>query len=58
MITKGKWFSIGVEPPKADIKKLSIEKSFAQHLIDKKIGDMIDFGNGFKILDIKKYISI
>ena len=55
---KATWYSIGVEPPKADIKKLSIEKSFAQHLIDKKIGDMIDFGNGFKILDIKKYISI
>ena len=40
-----------------DIKKLSIEKSFAQHLLDKKIGDVIDFGSGFKILEIKKYMS-
>jgi hypothetical protein len=55
---KATWYSIGVEPPREDIKKLSIEKSFAQQLKDKKIGDVIDFGNGFKILDIKKYMSI
>ncbi len=51
------WYSIGIDPPNEDIKKLSIEKSFAQHLLDKKIGDVIDFGSGFKILEIKKYMS-
>ena len=51
------WYIIGIDPPNEDIKKLSIEKSFAQHLLDKKIGDVIDFGDGFKILEIKKYMS-
>lgn len=50
-----KWFSIGVEAPKA--QKLSRESEFAKHLIGKVVGDMIDFGNGFKVLDIKKYRS-
>tara|TARA_B110000093_G_C12845055_1_gene356915 strand:+ start:17 stop:703 length:687 start_codon:yes stop_codon:yes gene_type:complete len=54
---KATWYSIGVEPPR-DEKKLSIEKSFAKHVLDKKIGDVINFGNGFTVLDIKKYMSI
>jgi transcription elongation GreA/GreB family factor len=28
----------------------------AQLLLDKKVGDTIDFGNGFKNLEIKKYL--
>jgi len=50
-----KWFSIGVEAPKA--QKLSKESEFAKHLIGKVVGDTIDFGNGFKVSDIKKYRS-
>jgi SAD/SRA domain len=53
-----KWFSIGVEPPKAlNAQRISIEGKFAQHLIGKKPGDILDFGNGFKVLEIKRYMS-
>ena len=54
---KATWYSIGVDPPGHETK-LSIEKSFAKHLLNKKIGDVINFGNGFTVLEIKKYISI
>jgi len=54
---KTTWYSIGVDPPRHK-KKLSIEKSFAKHLLNKKIGDVINFGNGFTVLEIKKYMSI
>jgi len=49
------WFSIGVDAPKA--QKLSQESAFAKYLLDKKPGDTIDFGNGFKVLEIKKFLS-
>lgn len=51
-----KWFSIGVDGPK-DAQKLSIEGAFAKKLEDKKVGDVVIFGNGFKVLEIKKYLS-
>jgi len=51
------WYSIGVDPLGYETK-LSIEKSFAKHLLNKKIGDVINFGNGFTVLEIKKYMSI
>ena len=50
-----KWFSIGVDAPKA--QKISQESPFAKHLLDKNPGDTIDFGNGFKVLDVKKFLS-
>lgn len=51
-----KWFSIGVDGPK-EYQKLSISGALAQNLINKNVGDIIHFGNGFKILEIKKYLS-
>jgi predicted restriction endonuclease len=52
-----KWFSIGVDAPK-EVQKLSITGALAQNLIDKNVGDLINFGNGFKVLEIKKYLSL
>jgi len=51
-----KWFGIGVEVPKEG-QKLSSEGAFAKKLINRQVGDLIDFGQGFKILEIKKYLS-
>jgi hypothetical protein len=48
-----KWFSIGVDAPKA--QKLSRGSEFAKHLVGRVVGENIDFGNGFKVLEIKKY---
>lgn len=50
-----KWFSIGVDAPNA--QKISAESKMAQLLIGSKTGDIIDFGSGFKVLEIKKYRS-
>lgn len=50
-----KWFCIGADAPKA--QKISPESKMAQLLSNKKVGDSIDFGNGFKILEIRKYLS-
>jgi len=50
-----KWFSIGVDAPKA--QRISKESKMAQLLTNKKVGESIDFGNGFEILDIRKYLS-
>ena len=49
-----KWFSIGVDAPKA--QKLGQESAFAKHLLDKIPGDVIAFGNGFKVLEVKQYL--
>lgn len=49
-----KWFSIGVEAPKA--QRLSADSNMALALKDKKVGDIIDFGIGFEVLEIKKYL--
>ena len=51
-----KWFSIGVEGPKG-AQSLSRDGAFANKLVDRNVGDKIDFGNGFKVLEIKKYLS-
>jgi len=50
-----KWFSIGVDAP--DSQRLSSESNFAQLLYDKKEGEIIDFGAGFRILKVRKYLS-
>ena len=52
---KKKWFSIGAEAPNA--QKISSDSKMAQLLKNKKIGDTINFGNGFKIIEIRKYLS-
>ncbi len=50
-----KWFSVGIDGPQA--QKISIQSKMAQLLINKKVGDTINFGSGFKILKIRKYLS-
>src|SRR5690606_11279384 len=50
-----KWFSSGVDAP--DSQRLSSESNFAQLLFDKKEGEIIDFGAGFRILKVRKYLS-
>ena len=50
-----KWFSIGVDAPKA--QKISSESKMARLLVDKEVGDNIDFGAGFRIMEIRKYLS-
>lgn len=51
-----KWFSIGVDAPN-EVQKLSSTGALAQKLIGKNVGDTILFGDGFLILEIKKYLS-
>lgn len=50
-----KWFSIGVDAPNA--QNISKESKMAQLLAGKKVGESIDFGRGFKVLEIRKYLS-
>lgn len=50
-----KWFSIDVDAPNA--QKISKTSKMAKLLAGKKIEDTIDFGSGFKILEIRKYLS-
>ena len=50
-----KWFSIGVDAPNA--QRISSESKMAQLLHGKKPGDKIDFGSGFRIIEIRKYLS-
>jgi hypothetical protein len=55
-----KWYSIGVSTPVdfgINITSLNKDKTFAKSLIDKKVGDFVNFGAGFKLLSIKKYLS-
>ncbi|NJW54158.1 YDG/SRA domain-containing protein [Salinimicrobium oceani] len=49
------WYSIGVDAPKA--KNISPESKMAQLLLNKKTGDLINFGPGLRILEIKRYLS-
>ncbi|MDP3644936.1 MAG: YDG/SRA domain-containing protein [Bacteroidota bacterium] len=51
-----KWFGIGIQGPKA--QEIGKESEFAKHLIGKVVGETVDFGNGFKVLEIKKYRSL
>lgn len=50
-----KWFSIGVDAPNA--QNISKTSKMAKLLFDKKIGETIDFGSGFEVLEIRKYLS-
>lgn len=50
-----KWFSIGVDAP--DSQRLSAEGNLAQLLYDKKEGEIINLGAGFRILKVRKYLS-
>lgn len=55
-----KWYSIGIETPKKEgeeVISLNNEKGFALSLLNKKLNDFVDFGSGFKILEIKKFLS-
>ena len=53
-----KWFSIDVEPPVSiKAQRISSSSQLAKQLMDKGVGDVIDFGDGFKVLEIKRYMS-
>jgi hypothetical protein len=55
-----KWYSIGIgamDKNGEEIRTLIKNKGFAQSLLNKRIGDFVDFGKGFKIISIKKYLS-
>jgi len=55
-----KWYSIGIEAMNKngeEITTLNKRKGFAQSLLDKRRGDYVNFGKGFKIVSIKKYLS-
>lgn len=53
-----KWFCIGAEPPKQiSAQKISDSGNFGQALLGKKSGDIINIGNGFKVIEIKSYLS-
>jgi len=51
-----KWFSIGVDAPNA--QKLNSTSAFAQAILDRNTGEMVEFGKGFKILEIKNFLNI
>ncbi|MCF4101028.1 YDG/SRA domain-containing protein [Gillisia sp. M10.2A] len=50
-----KWFSIGVEAETA--QSINSESKMAELLLGKKLYDKIDFGPGFEILEIRKYLA-
>lgn len=50
-----KWFAIGVEAETA--QSISAESKMAQLLLGKKLNEKIDFGRGFEILEIRKYLG-
>lgn len=50
-----KWFAIGVEAETA--QSINSESKMAQLLLGKKINEKIDFGPGFIILEIRKYLA-
>lgn len=53
-----KWFAIGVKKPASmQAQEISLDGKLGQALIGQKVGDFIDFGNGFTVLEIKKYRS-
>jgi len=55
-----KWYSIGIEAPKKDgeeVFSLNNKRGFALSLLNKKLNDYVDFGTGFKIVGIKKFLS-
>ena len=55
-----KWYSIGIEAMNKngeEITALDKTKGFALCVLDKRNGDYVNFGKGFKIVSIKKYLS-
>lgn len=50
-----KWFSIGVDAPNS--QKISTDSKLARLLMELKKGDSIPLGDGFKILEIRRYLS-
>lgn len=50
-----KWFTISAEAPNA--QNISKTSKMAQLLLDKKVGETIDFGKGFEVLEIRKYLN-
>ena len=48
---EAKWFSIGAQVK--DAQKLNEDSAMAKKILGKKAGDTVDFGNGFKILEVK-----
>jgi hypothetical protein len=57
---KNKWYSIGIDAMNKndeEVTPLDKNKGFAQNLLNKKIGDFVKFGFGFKVISIKKYLS-
>jgi hypothetical protein len=50
-----KWFSIGVNAPNA--QNISKTSKMAKLLFDKKVGESIEFGTGFEVLEIRKYMN-
>lgn len=53
-----KWFSIGYpSPPGFDAQQLSLEGRLAQEFLGRQVGDKLEFGVGFEVLDIKRYRS-
>ncbi|WP_437823849.1 hypothetical protein [Tenacibaculum mesophilum] len=57
---KESWYSINIDAPSyngENIRPLSISSNFSKALLGKKINDSINFGNGFRIISIRKYMS-
>ncbi|MCM8568906.1 YDG/SRA domain-containing protein [Gramella jeungdoensis] len=50
-----KWFAIGVEAETA--QSISAESKMSQLLLGKKLHDTINFGPGFEILEIRRYLA-
>ena len=55
-----KWYSLGMKSPKyrdEEVKHLTIEKRFAQSVLNKKVDEFVDFGAGYTIKSIRKFLS-
>ncbi len=53
-----KWFSIGhPSPPGTNAQRISVDGNLANNLIGSQVGDKLEFGVGFEILAIKRYLS-
>jgi hypothetical protein len=57
---KTKWYSIGIDAINKndeEVTPLDESKGFVQSLLNNKVGDSVNFGGGFKIISVKKYLS-
>lgn len=52
---EAQWYSVGIESPKC--KSLNKDSNLVRAILDKSVGDFIEFGVGFTIKEIKKYKS-